>query len=66
MSEPKTHGQELADLFTLGSGDSTLSAALVADISAGKLRLPPCFSVKGGTEEQTKRAHELARMLAAN
>ncbi len=56
--------QELADLFTLGSGDPQRSALLVGDIASGQMTLPPCFNVKGGTPEQTKRAHDLALMLA--
>jgi hypothetical protein len=61
-----TYIQELADLFTLGSGDREHSAAIAEQIAAGKIRLPPCFNVRNGTPEQTARAHELARLLTAN
>jgi hypothetical protein len=60
------YAQELADLFTIGGGDRESSAALVVEIAAGRLRLPPCFDLRNGTAEQTARAHELARLLVAN
>jgi hypothetical protein len=62
--ETSQEARELADLFTLGSGNLASSMALVVDIMDGKLTLPPCFNVKGGTPEQTKRAHDLALILA--
>jgi hypothetical protein len=58
--------QELIELFTLGGGTRDENAALVAQIAAGKLRLPRCFTLRNGTPEQTARAHELARLLVAN
>ena len=58
--------KELAGLFNVGSDDMAHSTELAESIAAGKLRLPPCFNVKRGTPEQTKRAHELARLLTAN
>lgn len=61
------YAKELEELFTVaGSGDREGSAALVAKIVAGELRLPPCFSLRRGTAEQTARAHELARLIVAN
>jgi hypothetical protein len=62
----KSNAEELTDLLAIGGGDRERAAGLVADIMAGKLCLPPCFNVRGGTTEQTARAHELARMLTAN
>lgn len=57
---------QLVDLFVAtGGGDREAAARLVADIAAGRLALPPCFNLKGGTKEQTERAHDLARLLAA-
>jgi hypothetical protein len=38
----------------------------VDDIAGGKLRLPPCFNIKGATREQTERAHTIAREMVAN
>ncbi|MBK9263081.1 MAG: hypothetical protein IPM54_25165 [Polyangiaceae bacterium] len=61
-----TYAQELEDLFTSANGDRERSKKQVALIAAGQLRLPPCFTLKGATAEQTARCHELARMLQAN
>lgn len=63
---PLDYAGELADLLALGGGDHARSAPLVTEIAAGRLRLPPCFNIRGGTPEQTRRAHELARLLVAN
>lgn len=56
----------VALLVAHGSGDREGSEKLVDDIAAGRLQLPPCFNLKNGTAEQTRRAHELARQLVAN
>ncbi len=62
-----TATDELTDLLTnFGGGDRERSKAIVPDIAAGKLRLPPCFNLRNGNHEQTKRAHELARIITAN
>lgn len=58
---------ELTDLLTdFGGGDRERSKAIVADIAAGKLRLPPCFNLRNGNPEQTARVHELARIVTTN
>lgn len=62
---PPDYAGELTDLLALGSGDRARAAGLVADIAAGRLTLPPCFNIRGGTAAQTGRAHELARLLVA-
>lgn len=53
-------------LMLIPGGDQARVAALVDDTAGGKLRLPPCFNIKGATREQTVRAHTMAREMVAN
>lgn len=62
----KSDREELAELLALPTGDRVHAEQLVAEIVAGRLRLPPCFNLRGRPAAETQRAHELARKVAAS